>query len=80
VKKITIQRTGQQKELLKCKIKDKTGVLPVSLWGKTAAQLAGVKVGDCVHIKKGERGTFEQKPCINTWEDSTTVEVSAFIL
>jgi len=44
--------TGQQKELLKCKIKDKTGVLPVSLWEKTAAQLAGVKVEDCVHIKK----------------------------
>ena len=73
---VKIRRSGEEKPLISAKIKDKTGTIPISLWGKTATQLQNLKVGDCVSIERAERGVFNSKATLNTWEDSTTIEVS----
>lgn len=52
----------------------------MSLWGKTATKLSQLKVGDCLKIEQGERGVFDNKPTLNTWEDSTTIEVYSLLI
>lgn len=80
VQTVTIRSSGKEKELLTARIKDKTGIIPMSLWGKTATKLSQLKVGDCLKIEQGERGVFDNKPTLNTWEDSTTIEVYSLLI
>ena len=80
IKKVTIQRTQQDRSLLSVHIKDATGVIPMTLWGKIAEQHTSLKVGDCVSVHQAERGTFSNKPTLNTWEDTTKVEVYIILL
>ena len=76
MKKVTVARTQQEKNLLSLRIKDATGVIPISLWGSHAEKHKDIKVGDCVKVDKAERGSYTNKATINTWEDSTTIEVN----
>lgn len=75
-----IRKTGVEKEMLSARIKDSTGTIPVTLWGQTATRHSELKVGDCVEIKKAERGVFNNEATLNTWEDSTTIEVCIIVL
>ena len=79
MEKVLMKRTGENKELLNVKIKDSTGVIPVSLWGKHAQRHSSLKVGDCISLEKGEKALFQSQPTINTWEDSTVIAVSTMI-
>ena len=63
---VTIQRTQQEKNLLSLRIKDSTGVIPISLWGTHAEKHKDQNFGDCVKIDKAERGSYTNKPTINT--------------
>ncbi|XP_060607006.1 uncharacterized protein LOC132759280 [Ruditapes philippinarum] len=73
LQKIGISKTGEEKELLNVRLKDNTGVIPISLWGKHATTHQALKVGDCISVEKGEKAVFQNKPTVNTWEDSTTI-------
>jgi len=55
MKKVLLKRTGEDNELLNVKIKDSTGIIPVSLWGKHAQKHISLKVGDCISLEKGEK-------------------------
>lgn len=64
--------------MLKMTIKDQSGSIDVSLWGKLADAHAELPPKTSIKICQGERSTYESEATINTWEDSTTIEVYDF--
>jgi hypothetical protein len=59
-------------------LKDCTGSISVSVWGKSTNLITALEEGDCVEIKNGTTGTFSQKPTIDMNDHPmTSIAVSA---
>lgn len=75
LKQTTVRRTQKTTQLLTVQLKDTTGIIPVSFWGETAVKLQNIKKNDVIQICRGEVGEFQGQPVINTWQDSTSIEI-----
>jgi OB-fold nucleic acid binding domain. len=73
MKPVNLRSTKESIKLMKFNIKDKTGTIPVSVWGAATDQTAAISVGDCVEIKNGTVGDFEHKPTINLNPSPATI-------